>query len=406
MLFPRAVLCVGLFLCFSALLGYSQYTEPSKLVSHFRSPTGTMYSFAQDPYQICIAGPVYFWNDTFVIVEDDARSMCNLGNLRIRLVSRAAWRKLEAAARFQVRELPGLTWALHKRAKKAHHIGHWAPRLPALFSFGLLRPHYEVASVVPEHLMRVLMINTDLPLSDWEEKSLSVALFSKDVEIMEDRAFRKLALSQALKFEWLISSGLGEAYWFNTFEAFRFRSAAYQLLKMRPRSCFQRKVVVLVRDPQENARPLWNLDELLTAIENALAIKPTIEMPNSKWTMRQQANLFAEAPILLAVHSSQLTNVLFSPVGGVVIEISPYLFYNPVWKKAADFLGVNYIVHRDSFPTTDTSAGMLKMYANLTDSACSALEKCRKYFRSRGAVANVPSIMRTLLRTIQTVNFC
>jgi hypothetical protein len=118
-----------------------------------------------------------------------------------------------------------------------------------------------------------------------------------------------------------------------------FRAASYRHFGFpRIRRCPPRRAVLITRED----RAMLNRDDVIAMVKAKFNVDLEVTTVTGKHTSRQQAELFASSGLILAPHSSQLINVMFSHPGQVIIEVAPEL-YNMDFSQYARTVGVYFV---------------------------------------------------------------
>ena len=113
------------------------------------------------------------------------------------------------------------------------------------------------------------------------------------------------------------------------------RQRAYELCNIADRvPNHKRPNTILLTRPTEK-RSIINSNNLIEILSSEIrGITVAMTMPSD---FCQQVNFMASADFVIAIHGSELTNLVWMRPHSVVIEISPLLFFHPCWKPLAAY---------------------------------------------------------------------
>ena len=246
----------------------------------------------------------------------------------------------------------GHYWSVHKYVGPQHHIGHWAQRLvlfSAIFQHSMSMPLPPLSGLVLQ--------DTQSPLTLHEQAILNTTLYSlltaTDHPLLQSylTSARQLP-QQVIPYEQLkagVASGqpvcverlsflkMFGVFATNNHDTMAFRAVAYKQYGIAGLShrCPPRHITLLTRDN----RRILNQQLIVDYIKNTYKKTVQILQIGAQSTPAEQIRTFAESGLLLASHSSQLVNVMFSHPRSAMIEIAPE-YYNSDFSEYAHGMGV------------------------------------------------------------------
>ena len=246
----------------------------------------------------------------------------------------------------------GHYWSVHKYVGPQHHIGHWAQRL-VLFS--AIFQHSMSLPLPP--LSGIILQDTASPLTPHEQAILNITLYSlltqQDHPLLQSYlASSRTIPNQLISYEQLkagVAAGqpvcverLSYVKMFGVFatnnhDTMAFRAVAYKQYGITGLShrCPPRHITLLTR----NNRRILNQQVIIDYIQQTYKKTVSIVQINEASTPAEQIRTFAESGLLLASHSSQMVNVMFSHPRSAMIEIAPE-YYNSDFSEYAHAMGV------------------------------------------------------------------
>lgn len=90
---------------------------------------------------------------------------------------------------------------------------------------------------------------------------------------------------------------------------------------------------------------LENHDEVLAAVRAAFPGREVVDFDSDRYSLDEQAALFARARVVVGAHGSGLANLVFAPAGARVLELMPERSFFPLFWHLAAALGHCYAVH-------------------------------------------------------------
>ena len=265
--------------------------------------------------------------------------------------------------------LTGHYWSVHKYVARMHHIGHWAQRVVLLSS---LFQHSQALPLPP--LDGIVVQDTESPLSAHEEGMLNLSLLSLLTQQDHPLLARYLGattaehsppppalayLNQVLPYERLTGSPTGSPapptpytcvervsfvksfgiFSTNNHDTMAMRATAYARYGIDTLShrCPPRRITLLTRAN----RRILNQQQLLDWLTATFHKEVHVVEISSQSTPREQVEVFARSGLLLASHSSQLVNVLFSHPRSAMVEVAPE-YYNSDFSEYAHGMGVHF----------------------------------------------------------------
>ena len=177
--------------------------------------------------------------------------------------------------------------------------------------------------------------------------------------------------------------------------------------------CPPRHITLLTRDN----RRIFNQQAIVDYIQQAYKKPVSIVQISDKSTPAEQIRTFAESGLLLASHSSQLVNVMFSHPRSAMIEIAPE-YYNSDFSEYAHGMGVFFrYALGGSVPGAEVHSSMHDCLRVLSecegdsycmlikrfDPACKKREVCCKY--GAGFNADLEVVKVALQHAINHLNW-
>ena len=270
--------------------------------------------------------------------------------------------------------LTGHYWSVHKYVPRQHHIGHWAQRV-VLFSS--IFQHSPSLPLPP--LDGLIIQDTEGPMTPHEEAMLNISLWSLLTQQDHPLLARYLGAvtpsssltspsiaassalpNQVIGMERLQGDplGLGAAttgqvphtcvervsflrafgiFSTNNHDTMAYRAVAYAQYGIEGLShrCPPRRVTLLTRGNRKILNQQLIVDWIQATFNKEVSV---VEIDGSS-TPQQQIEAFASSGLMLASHSSQLVNVVFSHPRSAMIEIAPE-YYNSDFSEYAHGMGV------------------------------------------------------------------
>ena len=324
----------------------------------------------------------------------------------------------------------GHYWGVHKYVGPQHHIGHWAQRLvlfSAIFQHSMALPLPPLSGVVIQ--------DTTSPLSPHEQAILNITLYSlltqQDHPLLHSYLASSRALpNQIIPYEQLragVDAGqpvcverlsflkMFGVFATNNHDTMAFRAVAYKQYGITGLShrCPPRHITLLTRDN----RKILNQQEVVDYIARVYKKSVSVVQISGESTPAEQIRTFAESGLLLAPHSSQLVNVMFSHPRSAMIEIAPE-YYNSDFSEYAHGMGVFFrYALGGTVPGVEVHDSMRQCLAVLNecegdsycmlvkrfDNVCKKREVCCKYLP--GFYANMTQLQVALQHAINHLNW-
>ena len=300
----------------------------------------------------------------------------------------------------------GHYWSVHKYVAKQHHIGHWAQRVvlfSAIFQHSMSLPLPPISGLVIQ--------DTESPLTPHEQAILNISLYSLLTQQDHPLIHSYLASSrsipnQIISYEQLTAGAAAgqpvcvERLSFvkmfgifatNNHDTMAFRAVAYKLYGITGLShrCPPRHITLLTRDN----RKILNQQAIIEHIQQTYNKPVSVVQITEASTPAEQIRTFAESGLLLASHSSQLVNVMFSHPRSAMLEIAPE-YYNSDFSEYAHGMGVFFrYALGGSVPDAEVHSSMRDCLRALSecegdsycmlvkrfDPTCKSREVCCKY---------------------------
>ena len=252
---------------------------------------------------------------------------------------------------------------MHKYVPRQHHIGHWAQRVVLLSS---LFQHSPSLPLPP--LDGLVIQDTDAPMTPHEAAMLNISLWSLLTQQDHPLLAHYLAPptpstpplpNQLLTMDRLLGDPLGQApesptaprtcvervsflrafgiFATNNHDTMAYRAVAYAQYGIEGLShrCPPRRVTLLTRAN----RRILNQQAIVDWIKAEYGKDVVVVEVGGHSTPQEQVEAFAHTGLMLASHSSQLVNVVFSHPRSAMVEIAPE-YYNSDFSEYAHGMGV------------------------------------------------------------------
>ena len=326
--------------------------------------------------------------------------------------------------------LSGHYWSVHKYVARVHHIGHWAQRvvlMSAIFQHSLSLPLPPVSGLIIQ--------DTQSPLSPHEQAILNASLYSlltqQDHPLLAQYLSspplpNQLILNEQLSTGWAADSRqlcverlsfvkMFGVFSTNSHDTMAFRAVAYKQFGITGLShrCPPRRITLMTRDN----RRILNQQLIVDWIRSEFGKQVSVMQIDDSSTPAQQVEAFASTGLMLASHSSQLVNVMFSHPRSAMVEIAPE-YYNSDFSEYAHGMGVffRYALGGDvpSFAIADSMRRCLDMLAECEgdsfcillkrfEPACKHREVCCKY--KPGFNADLQQVKQAVQQAINHLNW-
>jgi len=324
----------------------------------------------------------------------------------------------------------GHYWSVHKYVGPQHHIGHWAQRLvlfSAIFQHSMSLPLPPLSGIVLQ--------DTESPLTPHEHAILNTTLYSlltqQDHPLLHSYLTSARPIpNQVIPYEQLkAGAAAGQPvcverlsfvkmfgiFATNNHDTMAFRAVAYKQYGITGLShrCPPRHITLLTRDN----RKILNQQEIVDYIKATYKKTVSVVQLSSSSTPAEQIATFASSGLLLASHSSQMVNVMFSHPRSAMIEIAPE-WYNSDFSEYAHGMGVFFrYALGGSVPGVQINETMKECLRVLSecegdsycllikrfDPACKKREVCCKYLP--GFVADLEQVKVALQHAINHLNW-
>ena len=307
----------------------------------------------------------------------------------------------------------GHYWTVQKYVRGQHHIGHWAQRVVLMSAVMQHSP-----SIPLPPIDGVVVQDTDAPMSPHESAMLNISLWSMLTKQDHPLLARYLGASphpssallpnQLLPMERLTGSATGLSanasglpphtcverlsyprsfgiFSTNNHDTMAYRAVAYAQYGVAGLShrCPPRRIALLTRDN----RRILNQQAIIDWVSQTFHKPVDVININSSSTPAEQISAFASTGLLLASHSSQLVNVVFSHPRAAMVEIAPE-YYNSDFSEYAHGMGVFFrYALGGKVPGAATTDSMQRCLALLDecegDSYCILLKRFEKTCKER-----------------------
>ena len=235
------------------------------------------------------------------------------------------------------------TWGIHKWVRH-QHVAHWTQKLMMFQSV------WQHSSLFADRLPPVdsmLFHDTDSDINEHMAVILNASLASAldDSTLLNDQRTRIVWASDIeqrsvrggyvplKRYSMTPHYGILATH---SDDTIAFRSSIYEHFQLPSvRRCPPPQVTILYR---EN-RQILNRQAIIDWIKATYQIDAVIATTNEKTSSAEQVSLFARTGLMLASHSSQTVNVVFSQPGSAMVEIAPE-FYNADFAEYAHAMGV------------------------------------------------------------------
>jgi len=324
-----------------------------------------------------------------------------------------------------------------------HHIAHWAQKL---LIFQSLYQHG--ASIPLPPLDGMVFHDSDQPLTEHERVILNVALESLqpsdthpltlavkdgslDARMIFAETLRKQKSSLEMSASLSVRDGapihtspshltcFGRVSWSPFYGLFsthaddttRFRENAYKTFDLPPpQRCPPRRAVLLYR----HNRKILNRAAIVDMLKDEFGLELEYRTVDERSSSQQQVSLFASTGLMLSSHSSQLTNMLFSPPGSAIVEISPE-FYNADFAEYAHGMGIFFqyalggvVPDGVSQPSQDECISLLSTCEGASHCIIDRRHACKNKNwpnKNHNFVANVTAIKIAVKNSMQHLNW-
>ena len=235
------------------------------------------------------------------------------------------------------------TWGVHKWVRH-QHVAHWTQKL---MMFQSVWQHSSLfASQLPP-VDSMLFHDTDSDVNEHMAVVLNASITSAldNTALLQNQATR---IVWASEIEQRSRSGANVPlrrysmtphygiFATHSDDTIAFRSSVYEHFQLPPlQRCPPPQVTILYR---EN-RQILNRQAIIDWIKQTYKVDAVIATTNERTSSYDQVSLFARTGLMLASHSSQVVNVVFSQPGSAVVEIAPE-FYNADFAEYAHGMGV------------------------------------------------------------------
>ena len=249
--------------------------------------------------------------------------------------------------------LSGHYWSVHKYIPTRHHIGHWAQRVV------LMSAMFQHAPALPlPPVSGIILQDTSSPLTAHEQAMLNLSLYSMLTQ--QDHPFIASYLASAgpplpnqiIPLEQLTATTGTAAptcverlsfvkmfgvFSTNVHDTMAYRAVAYAQYGIAGLShrCPPRRLTLLTR----SNRRILNQQAIIDWLQQTLRRNVDLVSIDETSTPAEQIGLFASSGLLLASHSSQLVNVMFTHPRAAIVEIAPE-YYNSDFSEYAHGMGV------------------------------------------------------------------
>ena len=235
------------------------------------------------------------------------------------------------------------TWGVHKWVRHPH-VAHWTQKL---LMFQSVWQHSSLFADQLPPVDSMLFHDTDSDVNEHMAVifNASVAAALDDTTLLNDQRRRVVwasdieQRSQRGGYVPLKRYSMTPHYGIfatHSDDTIAFRESVYKHFDLPPISrCPPPQVTILYR---EN-RQILNRQAIIDWIKQTYGVDAVIATTNERTSSYDQVSLFAHSGLLLASHSSQVVNVVFSQPGSVVVEIAPE-FYNADFAEYAHGMGV------------------------------------------------------------------
>ena len=235
------------------------------------------------------------------------------------------------------------TWGVHKWVRH-QHVAHWTQKLMMFQSV------WQHSSLFADRLPPVdsmLFHDTDSDINEHMSVILNASIVSAvDGTTLLDNQHTRIVWAsdieqRSLKGGYVPLKRYSMTPHYGIFathsdDTIAFRSSIYQHFELQPlRRCPPPQITILYR---EN-RQILNRQAIIDWIKQTYKVDAVIATTNEKMSSYDQVSLFARTGLMLASHSSQVVNVVFSQPGSAVVEIAPE-FYNADFAEYAHGMGV------------------------------------------------------------------
>ena len=235
------------------------------------------------------------------------------------------------------------TWGIHKWVR-SQHVAHWTQKLLMFQSV------WQHSSLYADRLPSVdsmLFHDTDSDVNEHMAVILNASLASAldDTTLLKNQRSRIVWASdieqRSLRGGYVPLKRYSMTPHYGIFathsdDTIAFRSSVYEHFQLPPiRRCPPPQVTFLYR---EN-RQVLNRQAILDWLKQTYNIDAVIATTNERVSSFDQVSLFARTGLMLASHSSQVVNVVFSQPGSTVVEVAPE-FYNADFAEYAHGMGV------------------------------------------------------------------
>ncbi|MCJ1297051.1 hypothetical protein MMC34_008620 [Xylographa carneopallida] len=235
------------------------------------------------------------------------------------------------------------TWGVHKWVRHPH-VAHWTQKLLMFQSVWQHAPLF--ADRLPP-VDSMLFHDTDSGVNEHMQVILNASLASAldDTTLLHNQATRIVWASdieqRSAKGGYVPLRRYSMTPHYGIFathsdDTIAFRSSVYEHFHLPPlRRCPPPQITFLYR---EN-RHVLNRQAILDWIRATYRVDAVVATTNGEMSSAEQVALFARTGLMIASHSSQVVNVVFSQPGSAVVEVAPE-FYNADFAEYAHGMGV------------------------------------------------------------------